>query len=300
MTRLTHIIKTPRRTQEIIKKKKSNSEDTNTTLSHAERKIIQPNITSIGCQTVNIETFLPQTKKTKEQGVQANVDEFVAITDIKERLQNGKDITGVLEQKWPEEIFEKVRIISENPAKYSDNRVTVMLVNPEDKLGGIPKGISDKYADLAELTESEINENDVEFLEYNTNLKVSNGTVKEKKTRLYMALCNNRGNDTIIKTVNNIKEEMTAAQVKSFAVTTWRGLDCDKVRKIFESIFHTSIQEIAYHVPQKIYNDLLNNKKTGYSDILIVRGKGGKSFVDILKTIKNGVDIINTNIEVEK
>nr|CAI5820275.1 unnamed protein product [Callosobruchus analis] len=162
----------------------------------------------------------------------------------------------------------------------------------------------ERYPEMTEITNDGLNEGQIEFLEITTRVATSRGEKEGKSKFLYLLpfMCDETGvNDMeiIYKLIKKLKEQIQQHNRLKLNVVIPEGLSMDYVRKLAEYIFNDTNIEISIVVPKNItggYSTKLEPKKEATQEI-IVRSEG-KTYCELLKSIKQNVDIEKVGIKV--
>ncbi|KAK9692930.1 hypothetical protein QE152_g34807 [Popillia japonica] len=165
------------------------------------------------------------------------------------------NLTEIVDQKWPEEIYERTTKIPTR--KFSLNQNTekdedmLLFVDPnqfssEDKI----EELKNSFPKLMHITEDELKEGSMEFVKLH--LEVQKGTTKDQTryTNTFYALpmtMDNRGVtdlEVIHKLVSQLHEQTTKQPGRKLKVVTTAATNLDYITKTLEFVFRSTEMDI--------------------------------------------------------
>lgn len=216
---------------------------------------------------------------------------------------NFNDLAGILDDKWPQEIFEVTEIDGTNQATVTGLQEDfAILMDPSNMEGNkIIERVMLKYNGLAELIQN--NDGQIDFLIQTAKVKTRKNEYEENSSAVYflpikidtagvndMEIVYNR----IEELLGTIKEHPT----EKINIVVGDGLKLAYVRKICEYIFAGTNVKVKLLV-QGFRSDPKKEKGKREETIMTIKTQGN-SYVDMVKKLKENVDIKEIGVKIKK
>lgn len=263
----------------------------------------------IGIQ-VNIQKT--EIKTTTDAGVQVDNPEVEAdryhletrIDEIIERSpESGKgfvDLQEILDLRWPETLYKSVSAEEGNPWTVGKEwDLSFILDSKKEPLDrGFTRILREKIPGFAELAEVSLEGGGLDYMERSVKIGSKKGTNATCTTRIYAMPVIRSSPDSsedwrriIFHMAEELKKLVSEGGRKSIAFASASDfVDRDCLMKILEFVFRKSDIKIKVLVPKKRLIDHGQKQATDKQQDAIIVKAGGKSYVELLKTVKENVD----------
>lgn len=250
----------------------------------------------------------------KEIGTQANImedkEDEAHMESIKadrlrktiEDASNFESVCPILFETWPEETYRKTVREEGNPAKTDLKEWDIVLiVNVKQDERGIVKHMIDRYPEIRETARDMSTKGPVEYIISETNIKTRKKKEGSKRT---FYLCPYEAETNELKhaeetydQILDLKKCVEENNSKNIAYVVPTTIDTDKIRKIAEYVFWNTDINIKFMYPKKLTDPKEKTAKDLRKTIL-VKTREGIQYADLLKSVKNCVDINKLGVKV--
>ncbi|CAG9814648.1 unnamed protein product [Phaedon cochleariae] len=254
------------------------------------------------------ESVLHEKRETREMGTQVNMDTTEQDTEylIRQKVQPNctyEEIAPMLDERWPEDLYKVTEEEIGNLTRDdSEHDVVLVLDTSKEEKKGLFKALIEKYPETEDLANTKAE--NIEYVINTTRTVSSRGGTVEREKYIYILPCKAFGRatdttDEFWKQATKLKEIMDTNSRKNITMVS-EGIDSDYGRKVLECVFYGSDFKIRYLQPawNKKKDSERKNAAKEKDSIVIVKA-GESSYGDILKRVKEGVDIKGLGISVK-
>jgi hypothetical protein len=225
---------------------------------------------------------------------------------IKTVLAEKKDfesLSKILDEKWPMEIYKKTEIVGLEEANIASRTGDYAIIADLRNLGGnkaIEK-LTTKYIGLTELIEENEGQNDFLIQTARTKTRKSESTDSSSAVYLVPMEINKQGVNNMkdvyrcVKELDELTKEHNTAEI---SVILGEGLKISYAKKICEYVFGLGEIKVKL-IAQGQRSDPQKQKMTKSESTVTVKAEG-RSYADLVKTIKKEVDIGKIGIKVKR
>lgn len=259
-------------------------------------------------------------KETVQQtsiGVQVNLEhiqeEFETMNrQIKEKIKTAlnepikfDNIKQIIDEKWPEEIFKATKV-TYGKEEHTPEEDLAIFVDPDPlKNGEELEKLINRVPPIRPLIEEGLIECEMEFIRLQVEVLSSRNKDQNQytNTTYVLPMKMDKGIEDaqkIYDLTRQLKEEALKQDRKFLKVTTAGHTSADYIRKIMEYIFRENDIQIIIEEKGKDRKDK-GYKKKGQRverEKILVKTKEGESYADLLKSVKNSVNIQEKDIEI--
>lgn len=256
-------------------------------------------------------------KESKSIGVQAE-DDDIKITLSQQREDCCREIESQMEEKtgwtglskiidhdWPRKCFKNTDVTVK--ATYRDlHGDLAVIINPSTiTTGAMAEDIIASYPDITRLMTEGLEEGNIEYVKTNT-VRTSKGQTEESSKMLYVLpyKLEQDGVDDICKLyelINKLENQTSIHSTNLLKLVALGNLNTDYLRKCAEFAFRGTekkIEILTVEVNKKSRHKSLSRKERPQIEKVIIKSEG-KQYADILRTIKNNVNIDEVGIKVK-
>ncbi|CAH2011504.1 unnamed protein product [Acanthoscelides obtectus] len=256
-------------------------------------------------------------KSTTSVGVQVNFADVKAemeereskeskeIIDILDKSQNFEQFAKLLDRKWPERAYRAVKHIHGAPPDIPVEDVTAIIADAKPaNMKGLLKEISGRHPEISEIMKGGVTEGQLEYFEKTTKINFRNKD-EEKSQLVYILPIDIDKNG-----VNNMKEVHKLVEDSKRTVQTHGrkkitfipddGINKSYVRKILGYVFNKADIEVKLMTARgkdREHSRPWPSKTQAQSQAVIVK-KGGRQYADLLKTVKQNIDLGKIGVKV--
>lgn len=259
---------------------------------------------SVGIQ-VDLESVMREEERKRQEDIKA----------VESVIGQGSDFEGlsqILDKSWPEEVF-KVSTLDDSgvldPRTGGD--LAVVLDPDIDGSDKRLKDISLLCPETPLLLQEGLMEGQIEYIRSSTATISSRGEKGEKSNTLYFlpfATGNHEVNDIPVlhSLLDKLKIEMTAHKSTAVKVLAMGSHNLDYLRKCCEAVFRTSGCTVKILIETDVGKKRrksqgatkANKPRRPQTDKVIIKSEG-KTYADLLRTIKSSVDVTEMGVEVK-
>lgn len=255
-----------------------------------------------------------EVKEMKSVSVQADLEDIrkeyegkklMTINRIKAAIdENGtyNKLTEVLDEKWPQEFFKITETDGGNQMeKTSYHGDYAILIEPTRvKNNKFAEDLMFKYIGLAEMIE--ISEGHADFLIQTIKTKSKTNEYEEKSSAVHLLplqidIEGVHDVQTIYNRIAELRENIQMHPTGNINLIISEGLNFSYVRKICEYVF--ARDTIKIRLTSQGQRTALQRHKTKQESTVTVKAEG-KSFVDIVKRLKEEVNIDQLGVKIKK
>lgn len=267
-------------------------------------------------------TKYPETKtdakkvQTQSRGIQTveivERMEEKEVEIIQKQIEEGKgfeELTTIIDNEWPEEVYRTVYTNLGNPLKANLKNDIVIVIDPnEDGEKGIIKELIGKYPAIKDILEGGCSEGKIEYVRNETKTSRKKEETERQTVFLLPYTVNKKEiNDMekFYKIIKTLKTELdiSGEKEKEIILLTPEGLNRNYTRKLTEYALHGGGIKVNYMIPKAIgrggQKKLPGKSTERFKDDAIVIKTNGKSYADILNTVKQTVNIEQTDVKIK-
>ncbi|KAJ8977860.1 hypothetical protein NQ317_004768 [Molorchus minor] len=262
----------------------------------------------------------PAPKTTKSVGIQVNMeqiteeeeqrrlDERREIINIVDQECDFEGLSKILDKEWPEEVFQITKVEEKSTQSVSESGDLALIMDPSTDIQN--KGLGNVpliYPEIAKLIEEGLTEGQIEYIRNDMKTFSSKGGCEERSNVLFILpyKTDTRGiNDisALYDIIKGLKIQMPTQKVKTIKVMTVGNHNCDYLRKCVEAIFRKTEHKVKIVTTNrsrlKSESKPSRQKTKGPpTDKIIVKSEG-KSYADLLRTVKRNVDIAKVGVTI--
>lgn len=223
-------------------------------------------------------------------------------------------LAGTMDKEWPEEVFEATVEEKGDMALWKREGDIAIVVDLQKKTrSGALKSMVDRYPDVAELLDENMEEGKVEF--HCSKMKTISSRGKVEQTSKYIYLAPYKADkegmhdlERLYGTMIKIREAIKEHRRNNTYLVGPEGIKWDHVRKITESVFRQSGITVRLGrrgdprpsgvEPKVRKGDPKTQKSRQDTEIVTVKAEG-RSYAELLKIIKKEVDINNIGVSIK-
>lgn len=268
--------------------------------ARTKTRVIIKKTSSVGTQTTGTEI------DREREAVQLAKE----IRSTLETQHNFDDLSKVIDETWPNEVYKATLVESGNPAYTKIDEDLAILLDPsiksEDKTLG---PITNRFPEIVGLIDEGLEEGQIEFLKNNTEVISSKGKRGEKRnTLLIIPYKMNEEGITDVRTLYDImvkfKNEADVLASKNIKVAVLGNINLDYVRKCMEFSFHNTGTKITLLIPRGIKmksglveTEELRRKKPTTRKLIV--SSEGETYADLLKKVKENIDLDEVGVKIK-
>ncbi|KAK9731464.1 hypothetical protein QE152_g13650 [Popillia japonica] len=214
-----------------------------------------------------------------------------------------QNLAKVIDVDWPEDMFPKTVVWNMNPSSLNSEGDLAILVDPrEADHSKILENISIRYPEILDMVRK--NEGQIDYLTNTTSTRVRGKEIEEKTTTVYLLpvkICKDGFNDIeeVYKVIRDLKDIYQHHPPGKLNITVPNELNLGHIRKICEYVFGRqqiavtliTLTNNAKQVPRRPHNQRTTEK--------IVVKSGSTKYADLLKTVKDNVDLDRVGVHVK-
>lgn len=277
-------------------------------------------------ESIREQGAITRQRKMRSVSTQADAEEIAKeieektnrIEELKETILKGKeykDIEKWLDIEWPEEMFKHTQKISWRTMDLHTRADMAVVIDPEeaDEKGQL-RQIVRNYPQFKGLISEKPRYGECEYIINRSSITTSRGLIHEERTQFFMALpykTSSEGvNDMegIYNLAMRMKEVMKQNNREEVRIILQKGIDREYTRKILEFVLKeqnikaelmvereeekTQKMDGRVTAKEKKYKD--NKRNNG-----IVIKSGSKTFAELLRDVKDSVDIEKMGVQIK-
>lgn len=226
----------------------------------------------------------------EEQQIVQQIRNFIEEIHVTECEHfNASDLT-VLNKKWPEDTYIKSKTKTGNPLTDIEEDVLLALKTKNDH-SFIQNKFEERYPGLKDIIDKELVDGQTQFLENITKTKSGIQT----RGRVYVMCGESIENQ--YKALKELENEAKENKPKKISIVAADEKIRANLRKLVEIVFLQTSLEIDFYVPKKESRNIPSENK--YDTIMIKSAETGKSYSDMLKSIRDNIDPENLGINIK-
>lgn len=253
-------------------------------------------------------------------GLQADMRDIIREQEAKERqirekitktLEEDKayeKLTQIIDENWPEDTFKRTKICLEDPQSFyqpgSDENVVLFIDPNYAKDETKAEALKNKIPAIKHLLEEELREGNMEFLKLQTEIRKGRSNDQMHYANAVYALPITMGGSDVVDTevmyklVTQLQQELSEYTGCKLRVLTTAQMNLDYVRKTLEFIFRST--DTLFNVVGKHEERNSGWKKARPEKAkVIVKAQPGKSYADLVRSVKESVNVEEKGIVVK-
>lgn len=255
---------------------------------------IQATLSTVGTQTDWEDAELQRAKK--DTAVREGIKRVML------EPKSFQNLTSIIDMPWPSDIFTHTQVLEMAPTSFRAEGDFAILIDPsKTDTNKCLQRLSMRFPALTDMVKE--NEGRIDYLTCTTATKVRNREIEETRTTVYILplQVHNDGINDVQEAYNVLKElkDIYRSQVRgTLNLMVADGLDPEYMRKICEYIFakeQVNITLISGKAKQTPSNADIRRPTT---ERIIVKS-GNTSYADLLKTVKDKVDLDEVDIQIK-
>uniref|UniRef100_V5GPZ8 Retrotransposable element n=1 Tax=Anoplophora glabripennis TaxID=217634 RepID=V5GPZ8_ANOGL len=215
-------------------------------------------------------------------------------------------LTEIIDQNWPEEVYQTVKKTQGNPFKSNAGGNIAIVIDPNEKCEkGIAKDMLRQYPEVKSIIEEGLKEGEIEYMRSEVRTSRKQAEVINKTIYLLPYPVDTGGTNDMRGfhgLMRTLRDHVTKAEADGgLILVTPEGLDQNYVRKIAEYVTHKKFAELTYMVARKAKpagRSKASKPKGTKTGKIIIRSEG-KTYADLIRTVKKNVDIDQAGINVK-
>lgn len=245
---------------------------------------------------------------TTSMGTQVDLPENdTTETELREQVENimekgtcFEDVLSVLDEEWPEEIYVNTQTATLNPVNLNNEGDYAIVTDSTDHMGGIMEHIALKYPEVYELMQK--SDGQVDYLINTIATCGKNREKSQKTTALYLVPLDITGESladvrNLYNKIKELKETMEVHPTSKINLIVNKRVNLDHVRKIVEYAFHDKSLTITIMSPRGNHEAQTSKRmKPQVGKVVVKRGEA--TYAELLKNVKDNVDIQKAGIQV--
>lgn len=266
----------------------------------------KPNNIEVGTQT---DTIFRTDSGAQVNSVDIDREMEYVRNDTIERIKKTLEIdrgfntlSNILDEKWSEEIYGTTDVVDLNRANLNLDGDYVLFTDPKKmEENSALEHLTCKYPDLREVLQK--NDGNIDYVMQSTVTRLKNNETSEKTSVVYIIpfSVNDSGvNDMedIYNKMKTLKETMPIHPVKRMNIVLTEGLNPEYLRKIGEYVFSNSNVKITFLVSKTKRKDVGDKTEKVQIERVVIKS-GEATYADLLKNVKNSVDIRKVGVQVK-
>ncbi|CAH1170772.1 unnamed protein product [Phaedon cochleariae] len=243
---------------------------------------------------------LKTTKQTREWGTQT----YCIEPEELERATDFDTTAALLLKEWPEDMYKATGLKKGSPTNYIEEKDIALVIDPEDDGTGKTMSLmKEKFPEAKELLNT-LRDGELEYLMRATKTYTSRGDDKERTGYVYLLphtkeVEEEKETKKMYTTLVKLKETLVAEKRREITIALIEGMDRDRARKMLECVLHgTDIKAIILYAEDKRVRSGYNRQKSRLPVETVTVRAEGKSYAELLRTVKDNIDIgqIGVNI----
>lgn len=239
----------------------------------------------------------PELEKQRIQSILIGKINKVLETDL-----GFQAVSNLLDDVWPDVIYKKTQFAPWNVSNLNSDGDFAILFDPGDTTENkIVDNLNLKFPDMKDIITK--NEGQIDYLVSTVATRTKKQESTEKTTALYILpfKIDKEGLNNMEEAYNTfkaLKDSMHVHPTKKLNLILSDGLNQDYIRKLSEYVFSNSEVNIILMNPSGIPKTLRNNKMRPQTERVLVKS-GTTTYADLLKTVKNEVNIKEVGVQVK-
>ncbi|CAH1188748.1 unnamed protein product [Phyllotreta striolata] len=241
--------------------------------------------------------------ETREIGIQVNN----MAMDIEKEIgnnQNFEDVDALLNHDWPEDVYVRTKEVVDYPIKRDKDKDLVLLVDPGGGEKGLGKIIIERCPEAWDLINPD--QEEVKYLNNITKTITSDGVSEEKSKYIFVIPHNVQEEpnnfEKIYNKVVQLRDQIIKENRRKVVFAAAEGINRSACRRILECVFRKTSVDLECRVPngaQRVRQDGGGESQGSRSSVLTIK-KEGQTYAELLKTIKDKVNIEKMGINIKK
>lgn len=267
-----------------------------------ESKVIEALKISVGCQADPKEIQRAQEEndtQTKER-----------IKSVLEADKVYSNLTKIIDERWTEDIFERTKVCTTSTqSSYcaENDEDLALFVDPnyvKDKAKA--EELKRKITGIGHIIDEELEEGKMEFVKLQTDVQkgTSNDSMRYMNVIFALPMTMDSSDianlETIYQLVTQLKDETIKQTGRKLKVVTAEETNVNYIRRTLEYVFRDtdiSISVIGKHEKRSGDGQRRNNRLE--KEKIIVKAQPGKSYADLLRSVKSSVNIEDKGINIK-
>lgn len=245
-----------------------------------------------------------KTVETREMATQTGEDGVQEIREEIKQCDSMDKLDRVISKEWPEEVFVRVRERQDNPLNAPPEYDMVIIKTADTNVDrGLTKQFRDRYPETeAMLKENQMGQGQMLSVTSLTRTKMGERETTNEKTCYLMdgGLADGKEMDTkcIYGNLKEVKDKMQGKGRKKLVVA-WDSGASEKLKKLLEILFQETDAEVTVCVPKiRVQTEgTVRTTRKRQNETVLVKAEG-KTYVELLKEMKNAVDIDAAGIQI--
>lgn len=272
----------------------------------SKKRAVSRNTSEVNTQTEEMDVTVKNTvrKEMKTIGTQTEDDDVLEKNSkIKAALKGEglEAISYILDETWPDEVFNKTEIIEPDPG-YLQNGDCALMINPKnfDK-EQLVLGLVNKFDGLRNVIEKCEGQSD--YIIETCRRKTKKGDSGESSCAVYVLPVGDGEKDDTrneqYKRLVELKEMTNSRPSETIKLVIGEDVNVMLTRKMAEHVFvNGSYIKLLTAKPTSAPNR--NRKKPNREQALVTVKTGNKSYADLVKGLKQEVDIPGLGVNIKK
>lgn len=214
----------------------------------------------------------------------------------------------ICEMNWQDELFKATSVKTGNPITYArDDDVVIFRNLKEETVKGIAKQIQNWYPDVGDIL---ISKNEPADIKYVVNKTItSSKEVKAEKEKYFYVMPysgTSKNCQDNFKNIVRLRDMLKEHKRNKAVIILPLGEDHLRLRKLLEYVFNKEDVELVVHTQSKSKREIKAlgknklNKKTKYNTEAIIVKSEGKTYADLLKTMKEEINLKQIGATINK
>ncbi|KAK9693590.1 hypothetical protein QE152_g34109 [Popillia japonica] len=213
-------------------------------------------------------------------------------------------LSKIIDQKWPDECYKNTKPMEVTTIRERTGNLA-LIANPNaPPVGDILEDIKQGFPEVLTLMEEKFEEGRVEYVKTSTETFLSNGKRAKDSRILYMlpyeidqAGVNDIGK--LYDILDKLKKAAVNHDVDGIKLVVMGNIDTDYLRKCSEFVFRKTNKCIGILIPKNTNTKPKKPYGAGYPLEKVIIKSDGKQYADILRTVKNSINIDQAGIKVK-
>lgn len=254
--------------------------------------------------------------KSREVEVQVDMDKELELEgklmEAISQITHFDEFVSLTQVEWPERCYRNTQIGYGHPLKVEGD--IAVVVNKEDNEQKVLEKLKERYPDVSDVLSEGLNGDKVEFVQMDSNVTTSKGSKRCRSRIIYLIpYCKEEsGVNDMEPLYGNLvrwKQLLHEHGRKNAVLITPSGIDRLLTRKCLEWILNNSGITVEYLFPlstqrRQLYTNggqelRSGGKKSVVKQEVIKIKQSGRSFADIVKTIKQELDVDKIGVNIK-
>lgn len=212
-------------------------------------------------------------------------------------------LSKIIDHKWTDGCFQNTNLVGRGTLEERKGNLAV-IINPKGTFDGeLAKDIQTNFPDVVTLLEEKLEEGSIEYIQMKTQTILSSGKRGDISRTLYLLSYEmDKGgiNDIgkLYEIIEKLEKRATSDGIHQMNLVPIGNINIDYLQKCTESVFRGTNSKIQIIMDKEKQPNIRGAKGGSKTEKVIIKA-GGKQYADILRTVKNSINIDQAGINVK-